>query len=254
MMKGAQLNTYNEMRKKLVLDATAQAVEMTSKMDRNHIIHASSEEWSAGIVGLIAGRLCERYGKPTIALEVQGNKMTASCRSIPSFNIVDGLKACSKHLLRFGGHAQAAGFTIEKSKWKGFVEDLENYAKNKSGKEPNKHVIEIDTELPLKEATMKTIQMQDMLQPYGQTNPKPSYIIRNMEVTECRKVGETKDHLKLYVKSEGREVGGIGFNLGQFADKAQVGTLIDLVCGLEINEFRGSKKIQFMITDFKIAK
>lgn len=250
LIKGSKLATYNEMRRKMVSSATDQAVAITANQKNTHIIFAASKDWSSGIVGLIASGLVNHHHKPAIALEIKGDTMTASCRSTNEFNIINALTACNKYLVKYGGHALAAGFTLKTKDYEVFCEAMEKYANSKSGSCPQKPNLEIDTEIDIEDIHTNTIKIIDLLQPTGQGNPKPSFLIKQMEVSEIRSIGDNSKHLRMIVKSKGRTINCIGFSMGQYSIKTKVGDLLNLVFWLEINEFRGSKNLQFNLIDF----
>lgn len=225
----------------------------------NRVIVAWSQEWPAGIIGLIAARLSEKYHRPAIVLEDRGHEMVASCRSPEFFNVVHALTVCSDRLKAFGGHAGAAGFTIEPDQMDLFVEELEQHAVAVIHPEDMIPVINIDYELKLADITVELATTLASFEPYGAGNARPRFLLRNIAPLDLQTVGQEHRHLRFQVQGTGKEkFSAIAFRFGDhYTALQQVLTqdkkLMDVVFELERNVWNGRERIQLKVVDLGIS-
>ena len=198
-----------------------------------------------GILGLVASRITEVYYRPSIIACKDKDVVRASCRSIPGFHITKALDRCSELLIKHGGHAMAAGFTVEKECLPELKARLIEIATNElQGVELNP-VIHIDLEIALKDLKPEILKKQDQLEPTGMDNPEAVYVSRNLKIKHSKAVGSEKNHLRM-VLSDGTIIyDAIAFNLAQ-----QVETLpdcVDAVYKFERNNFQDRSTLQLKI-------
>jgi len=250
-----QLDTLNKKRQQMVAEALE---EMESHIDpeqeRHKFFMAWSPNWHVGILGLLAGKFVERHQAPCIVLQDLGDYLVASGRSPEAFNMVEALTQHSQYLKNFGGHAQAAGFTIEKKNLEAFKESMIKYVDEQLNGHEIKQNLNIECELSEEEINDKTIQLLQQLEPFGIGNEQPKFLIRNLDVVDLKKVGKEARHLFFGVQGKLKRYPVIGFKLGEFEPYLQENPKIDLICHLEENEWNGTKKIQLRAIDFKAAE
>lgn len=207
------------------------------------LIASASEEYAHGIVGLIAGRLTEEMGKPSVIATIEGDQCTASLRSPPCYNIAQGLQRCQQYLTRFGGHAQAAGCTLPVSEWDAFIQALTADVAEHVAIDQLHPSLCIAAELTPADINISLIRELHHLAPFGQGNPEPLFLLRRALISDTRTVGKDYAHL------QGR-VGGIkmvGFNLGHLMP--QLHEPVDIVYRLEIDTWQGREQVQMVVVD-----
>ncbi len=250
-----QLEKLNTNRRSMVTNAMKAVDSQVGKgyKSSDKIVIVKSDKWNPGIIGLIAARLAGKYFLPAVALSNYGDPdyYTASCRSIPQFDIADMIEKFKISFTKSGGHAQAGGFTIKATDLKVFEEQLYSYAQDNLGGKDLQEILEIDAEVFTNELTIETIDKISRLAPFGQGNPEPVLILRNAKIVEIRKVGATGSHLRLGIVKGQRKIFGIGFSLGELEKNFSLNDIVDVVFSLQKNEFNGRVSPQMFLYDLK---
>lgn len=215
------------------------ADEQVRDMDlcRDRAIIVEGDNWESGVVGLAAGRLAERYGYPSIALSRDGDVCVGSARSASGVDLYQALYECRDLFVRFGGHKQAAGLTIEAKNVPSFRERLSAAVRKQlEDRIPMPETV-YDGVISLRDVTVPFIESLSALEPFGMLNPAPVYLIKDAEVLAARAVGADMSHLKLLLSQEGTQRDAIAFHMG-----ARAGIIhgqSDLAVTPVINAFRG---------------
>lgn len=252
----AQLQSLNEQRQQLTRDAQEQVrTDMVSEpaIDATDtLIFASSPHFQHGIVGLVAGRLVEEYYRPAIVMREGEGESNASCRSIPQLDITQALDACSDLLLRHGGHAQAAGFTILNQNVSAFKKRLYQIVHRQLTGQDLRPMLDIDAEVDVHQLSQELLEELSLLEPTGHGNPPPVLMSRNVYVVDWRLVGRDERHIKLKIARAGQPpLDAIGFGLGAWA--ADLPNRIDIAYVLEMNEWNGRSSLQLNLKDIRPA-
>lgn len=248
----AQLQHLNLERQRLTHQAQAAISEQVAEADDMSLIFAGDERLVPGIVGLVAGRLSEEYYRPAVVLEVGDVESRASCRSIPEFDITRALDECADLLVKHGGHAMAAGFTVLNKNVDVLRQELLRKARASLSGRELKRMLPIDSEVGLSEIRMELLAELELLEPTGHGNPQATFLTRDLNVLHCRRVGAEGKHLKLRLAGEGAPpIDAIGFGLGEWA--GQMPGKIDGVYQPEINEWNGRRSLQMRLLDFRPA-
>ena len=228
-----------------VTDAALAQLDLEA-LAKSHVIIVAGEDWNPGLIGLTAGKLCERFHLPAIALSLHDGLATGSCRSIPGVNIYRMLSACADLLERFGGHEQAAGLTLKEENIPRFRERLEQAIASSAPEECFLPTAEYDLAVPFRTWTPETLDLLSALEPTGCGNPPPLFLLQGAEVQCLRRVGKDGAHLKLTVLDEDLTVvDGIAFGAGETADEAPL--KVDLLYKPVRNDFRGRVSIEAQI-------
>jgi single-stranded-DNA-specific exonuclease len=196
------LGSTNKDRQQLTIDATTHALAIVEKEGYGKVIIVSHDSYNQGIIGLVAGKLVERYYRPSIVLSISGDLAKASARSIRGFNIIEALRANTDLLLDVGGHPMAAGFTMETTKIDALCERLNARAETELTEELMTPTVTVDATLPagcISEGLWKAIRT---MEPFGLGNYEPVFITTSAEVVDFRLVGQTGKHLKLKVRCD----------------------------------------------------
>ncbi|HSR16400.1 MAG TPA: single-stranded-DNA-specific exonuclease RecJ, partial [Gemmatimonadales bacterium] len=244
-----RLGRLNQQRQEMTEKTVAEAEAQVRAADPEaRLFLVSSPDFNAGIVGLAASRLMQAHYRPSVVVELGERYSRGSCRSIPEFNITDALDACQDLLVRHGGHAAAAGFTVETDKLDVLGQRLQAIADEKLAEVELRPTLAIDVELPLEEVSWATLELLRRVEPCGEENPRPVLASRDLEVREARAVGDEQKHLKLTLR-DGRGVAwdAMYFRHGHLA--SQVPARVDVAYRLDANEWNHRKRLQLLVED-----
>ena len=204
-------------------------------------------------MGLAAGKLSEQFYRPAVVVERGEEVSRGSVRSIAGFDIIAALDQVSSLLVRHGGHSRAAGFTVRTEQLPALQEALEGMAAQELGSlEELRPSLHIDHELAIDQIDWALHGQLARMEPVGQKNEPGLFICRNCRVRNVRRVGGGK-HLKMVIDGHDHSpvLDGIGFGLGEWAADLRVGSLIDIVFHLEVNEWQGRRSLQLNIQDLR---
>lgn len=246
-----ELNEYNTLRQSTEKAIYEEAVQQIEKnhLDENNAIVLGGKGWHHGVIGIVSSKVTDKYYKPSILLSFEDNIAKGSGRSVPGFDLYEGLAKCEDLLEKYGGHSMAVGLTLKKENLENFKERFEQIAKEKNIKELVP-IIYIDDELKLKDINMDLVKSISILEPFGEANKVPLFLIRNLKIDSIRALSEGR-HLKLTLRDENFVINAIGFELGYLAEEYRIGDRIDVVGTLEINSFNGFSSIQINMKDIR---
>lgn len=226
--------------------------QIDTRFEQSPLIFAGDRSFRPGIVGLVAGRLTEEFFRPAVIMDEGEHESRASCRSIPQFDITRALDECADLLVRHGGHAQAAGFTVLNENIPALKNRLMQIAYDRLSGMELRPLLEIDAELDIHHLNQALVTELAQLEPTGHGNPVPVFMSANLRVVEARTVGRDASHLKLKLARAGLPpLDAIGFGLGSWA--ANMPERIDVAYQLEMNEWNGSRSLQLNLQDIRPA-
>ncbi len=247
----AWLTQKNEERQRLTTATITCAREQVIAQGLPPLLIASDKDYPIGVTGLAASRLMEEFYRPAIVIQTGEKVSHASCRSIPEFNIIAALNRFGHLFTQYGGHSQAAGFTLPTRNLPRLNEELSALAAEQlAGIELRPH-IGIDAQLTLPDLGGDTYQTTQRLAPFGIGNPVPAFISRRVEVLERRTMGSEGDHLRLKLKQCGTVWDGVGFRLGKYLP--EISPYIDIVYNLEIDRWGGKEQLRLNLLDFEAS-
>ncbi|MFN8459944.1 MAG: single-stranded-DNA-specific exonuclease RecJ, partial [Anaerolineae bacterium] len=247
-----QLDLQNRERQKRTLQ-TVEAARQTILADNigSPLYFIHHPDFSQGVVGLAASRLAEEFYRPILVAERGPDITKGSARSIPEFHITEALDQCADLLVRYGGHAAAAGFTLKNEHVPAFQERLLEVARRNLQVPRLKPVITVDAEINLRGVNSKLVEDINALQPFGYGNPTPCFLTRNLTIKSVKAIGQDGHHLRL-VLHDGKQVWqAIGFRQGYRAGSLRLGQLVDAVYTLEFNEWNGERQLQLELRDLR---
>jgi single-stranded-DNA-specific exonuclease len=214
------------------------------------VVIVIGDDWEEGIIGLVAGKLMEDHGKPTLVMS-RKDEIRGSARSFGGFNITQALEKVSEHLLRFGGHAEAAGFTLEVDKFKDFAKAIKDYSHEILNEIDLQKDRSIEMELCTSQTDLDLVLELKRLEPFGHKNPKPLFLIKDVVISNKRVMGSNGNHMKLTVKGDGVEtLDCLMFNGKEDISELEVDDVIDVVGYLDLNEWNGVVSIQFIVSEW----
>lgn len=251
----AQLDEQNKERQKLTQEMVDMARETVLTDDsQSHLYFVSHTDFNPGVVGLAASRIAEEFYRPTLIAERGKAETKGSARSIAEFHITEALDECADLLVRYGGHAAAAGFTVKNENIPALRNRLHQIAQQQLDIDRLRPTISIDGEVNLRGVRESLVQAINNLQPFGIGNRTPHFFSRNLNIKYCRAVGQERHHLKIVLHDGRQDWHGIAFRQGHWADKLSPGDGVDVVYSLEFNEWRGEKNMQLNIKDLRISE
>ena len=256
----SELNQVNQERQELEKQIQEQAVEIIeSEIDDETVgIVVASDKWgekAKGVVGIVAGRLKETYYKPAIVLAINGDEATGSGRCIDGMNLADSLVACTDLLVKHGGHAAAAGLTIETQNIPEFKRFFDAYASKELTAEELQPKLDLEFETHLSLLTLDTLKELEKFEPFGQENPAPLFGKRRVKVVEGtpRTMGQDGKHLKMFVTDGGVKHCAIAWGAGdQLVTVKRPNVSLNVAFAPQINEWQGTQSVQLMLKDWEV--
>ena len=253
------LENNNKDRKNLTKEYLEVAIEQVKKDQmENPVLVVFNENWSSGLVGLIASRLKDLYNKPTLACTHRNGEIVGSGRSIDQFNLIAALQKNPEFFSKVGGHPAACGFTLkDNNQFENFKKTLiETYNQETKGQkfEPTLH---IDAVLTLDTISWDLYDLLNKFQPFGQKNPSPTYVAFDVRVHRIDPLGKSGEHLKLSLEQNGKIKTAIGWSLCKkdnedspnWCSILKQNDIIDIVFEMEVNEWNGNRELRMKIID-----
>ncbi|BAP85848.1 single-stranded-DNA-specific exonuclease RecJ [Paucilactobacillus hokkaidonensis JCM 18461] len=253
-----QVEQKNNDRQKLVADITQEALEQAADEDNlnRQTLVVAGQNWHEGVLGIVASRLVEQTGKPTLALNINAESGLAkgSGRSIEAFDLFTAIDQKRALTAAFGGHKMAVGLTVPVDNIEALKDQLETAAKQQQLSTHDKQVLQITAQIPVEEANLELFHQIEQLAPFGANNLRPTFEIKSDQIQNVKTMGKTNAHLKFQLAGQGQALTAIAFNQGGAAEQLNAGdTSLAVVGTLDENEWRGNHSIQLMVKDFKMA-
>jgi single-stranded-DNA-specific exonuclease len=248
-----QLDAQNRQRQALTRQTQEQAEVLAMSADPEaYLLFAAHEDFNPGVVGLAASRLSETHYRPAVVASKGADETRGSCRSIPEFHITEALDKCADILVRHGGHAAAAGFTVKNENLPELVARLKAIAAGQLAGQDLRATLTADAEVSLTQIRPELIKTLSHLEPTGYGNPGVAFVARNLKVKSSRTVGADAKHLKLSLEDEkGYAHDAIGFRLGEW--HKSMPARLDILFSYEVNEYNGRVGYQLNLKDLKAA-
>ena len=249
-----QLNEENLKRQNEEADLVAQAkkaIETDPAIGAHNVLVVGGEGWHRGVIGIAASKLVDQFNKPAIVLSVDGDVAHGSCRSIPAFDMLDGLERCADLFLRFGGHKQAAGLTMDAARVPEFRARINAHADQVLEPDDLRPRLRIDAALNLRHITQDLVDGLSALAPFGLANPRPVFHAMPVEIVDGPRPIKDR-HLKMTFRQDGRSFRAIAWRAAEraaFLTENRAG--VNLAFSLEQNEYQGETYLELSVADFK---
>ncbi len=252
----AYLAAQNTERQKVERAIAAEAIETVEREQLDapgrRAIVLGSESWHAGVIGIVASRLVERFARPTILVAFDGDGGQGSGRSVPGFHMRDALAACAEHLETFGGHAMAGGIRVRREKFDAFADALGRYASESVPAEQLDMPLHVDAETTLASLDHTLASHLTRLQPHGEGNPAPLVAVRGCRVVgEPKRMGRTGSVVSVLLRQNGATLRAVGFNMGELAEAIAGVDRVDVAGRPALNTFRGRTNVELQLRDVK---
>jgi single-stranded-DNA-specific exonuclease len=249
-----QLNAENLKRQTEEAELVAQAkkaIETDPAIGAHNVLVVGGEGWHRGVIGIVASKLVDAFCKPAIVLSVDGGIAHGSCRSIPAFDMLDGLERCSEFFLRFGGHRQAAGLTMDAANIPAFRARINAHADEVLEPDHLRPRLRIDGTLNLRNITPDLVEGLNAMAPFGLANPRPVFHAMPVEIVDGPRPLKDR-HLKMTFRQDGRSFRAIAWRAAEraaFLTEHRAG--VNLAFSLDQNEFQGETYLELTVADFK---
>ena len=243
------IHEKNEERKEIVQAIYQEAKAMVDPAKKVQIL--AKEGWNPGVLGIVAGRLLEELGQTVIVLNLEDGRAKGSARSIEALDIFEALDPHRNLFIAFGGHAGAAGMTLEADKLDTLSEILESYVLDK-GLDTTKNNLALDEELDLEALTIDVVKNFERLAPFGMDNQKPVFYIRDFQVENARAMGASNAHLKLKISRGTSNFEVVAFGKGSLAAEFSQAKGLELAVTLSVNQWNGQTTLQLMMVDARV--
>ncbi len=245
-----QLNTERQNISSISYKQAAELVDATAP-----VIVVYHPDWLPGIVGLVAGRLVNDYGKPAFAFAKAGEHLVGSGRSVAGLHLVEAMNSCGDIFIKKGGHPQACGLSLAgEDELKLFIERVGLFANDFFGGVEPVQALNIDAVLPLGQTSLTILAEIAKCAPFGEGNRAPIFVAQQVPVIAAETMGSSGAHLRLTVQDElGQRKKLVGFGLGGQVTTLPAGTVVDIAYTLEVNEWNSKRELQCRIVDLKVV-
>ena len=252
-----ELNAERQTEENRIAEAAYRKIEEQAAKEKPRVLVLDDDDWHQGIIGIVASRITERYGLPSILVTYDGSPDRdgsaadlgkGSGRSVKGLNLVEALTACADLLERFGGHELAAGLSMRRGNIPLLRERLNAYAAERLTDEMLCVCLDADCEVGMTELTEKLVEETEKLEPFGTANPAPVFVMRNANLRRVSPIGGGK-HLRMTVEKDGVSMGAVWFGMTLAALDFDTAEPVDLMFRLGINEFRGETSLQMTLID-----
>jgi single-stranded-DNA-specific exonuclease len=249
--KAEGLEQINRKRQDQTARIVSEAKEQALVLGERKIIVIAGEGWNKGVVGLVAGRLAEEFYKPVIVMEKTAEFSTGSARTVGEFNILEAIKFSSQHVLRFGGHKQAAGLTVETKNLELFYQQMLIYADANMPESANQKTLELEAELGESDLSLVTCHLLLQMEPFGASNPKPKFLITGMKIASWRQMGASKQHSQMQLQKGAKTVSAIAFNSAALEKSFKPGDTVDVAAELMEDTWNGRSEVKLRVVDLR---
>lgn len=254
MELAAELDRLNRKRQEVEAKVLAEALGMIEAGGAGEmVVVLASAGWHPGVAGIVASRLVEMFYRPVLLVSIEGERGKGSGRSIPGFHLYRALHHCRQHLIAYGGHEGAAGFTVHAARVEDLRAAVNEYASRILTPDLLVPSLEIDALVSLDELVPETVAELECLAPFGPGNPEPVLACRGACVVSVREAGRDGRHLKLWVKEREMAFDAIGFDLGSYLEEIKPGESLDLAFVPVLDRWNGTLRVQLELKDLRSA-
>ncbi len=245
-----ELNRSRQTAENEILEEILDRLRTEFDPERDHIIVLWGENWHNGVIGIVSSRISDRFGLPTVLISLEGDKGKGSGRSVPGFNLFEGLEKCSSCLEKYGGHELAVGLSIDRKNLDGFKAMLNEYASEAGKGKKIVSTLVIDCEADPKDINIPNVKGLYALEPYGMGNQQPTFYLGNVLIEDITPISFER-HLKMSFLKEGHQFFAFLFGTGSTNCRFVEGDRVDIAFSLEINNYRNQERVQLILKDIR---
>jgi single-stranded-DNA-specific exonuclease len=247
----AELDMLNRKRQNLQSDYLENALNNLALNDTpaDKVIFVENEDWQAGLIGLVSGKLKELYSRPTFVFtrDEQGNYV-GSARSIEAFHVTNALTKFSQYFLSYGGHHKAAGLTVRAEEFNQFKTEFIQYANEALTDEELVAEVQVDSLIDPEQMNLNTARLIQEIGPFGETNPEPLFLIEDVFIRDLMTLSNGR-HLKLFLQKDNHIFESIWWGAGEHKNDLLLGMQLDIIFRLTLNNWQGTERLQLVLED-----
>ncbi|MGN1400883.1 MAG: single-stranded-DNA-specific exonuclease RecJ [Bacillus sp. (in: firmicutes)] len=252
-----EIDLLNKERQAIVAEITKEAIRQVEEKqvaEDRQVLVVGAEGWNAGVIGIVASKLVEKYYRPVIVLSYDLEKGLAkgSARSITGFDLYGNLSKCRDILPHFGGHPMAAGMTLHIKDVDELRDRLNEQAQEVMTEEDFTPITNIDAIIQLEDISIQSIEDMGQLAPFGMANPKPKVMLSDVGVSTMKRIGADGSHLKAVLKVGEKSLDGVGFGMGDYCDEIARNASLSVIGELSVNEWNNIRKPQIFLQDLSV--
>ena len=254
-----EINYQRQLEENRIAEEAFQKIDNELDIQNQKVIVIDDDGWMQGVVGIVSSKVTDKYGLPSILISFDGATEgeasgldigKGSGRSIKGFNLVEALAYSKDTLVKFGGHELAAGLSVRRKDIPLFREKINEYAQNVLSEEDLCLTIEADRELSSDDITLNLAKELSVLEPFGNSNPTPNFILRGLTVQRAYLIG-SGNHTKFVFEHNGKAIHAVMFYKSYFVLKINEGDVVDVLFTLDVNKFNGTESVQLIIQDIR---
>ena len=252
-----ELNVINQERKdiqELVQDEAEYLIGREVNLEEDRVIVLASENFHSGVVGIVASRIVEKYFRPVVLVALENSIGKGSGRSIPHFNLHRAFTECASYLVQFGGHAYAAGLTINENNLDPFRNAINEVGRRILSDEKLVPELFLDEPIKISEIDATLNEQVALLEPFGAENPSPVFLVQNISVYGLKRIGREESHVRFQAVQGDTRIDAVGFNLAEeftFIDEKL--DKVDLACEFQVNDWGGRNKLELKVLDLRYS-
>lgn len=247
-----ELNLMNENRRAeeaRIMEDVSRQLESDPSILRERVLVVSGEGWHHGVIGIVAARLLEKYGKPVLMISVENGEARGSARGIDGFSIYKLLDRCSRVLTKFGGHPKAGGFSLPADRIGDFRQMVYAFCRECYPKMPE-YTVSADMEITGDRLTEEALNSLSQLEPCGEGNQRPVFLLRNCTVESKRALKDGR-YTSFELRSGGVKLKALCFGIPFAKFHPEQGSMVDIIAAAELNEFRGVKSVTLKVQEIR---
>ena len=257
-----EINYTRQIEENKIAEQAYKKIEDELDLEKQKVIVVSDDEWLQGVVGIVSSKVTEKYGLPSILISFDGAEVgepsdldigKGSGRSIKGFNLVEALSHSKDTLVKFGGHELAAGLSVRRKDVDIFRDKINEYANQMLTEEDLYYRIEADRELTLADLTMNLAKEITKLEPFGNANPTPNFIVKGVKVMGAHLIG-AGNHTKFVFEQNGVIVNAVMFHKSYINLNIKERDVVDVLFTLDINSFNNVESVQMIIQDIRLSE
>lgn len=246
-------NSERQNQEQKIISEAFEMIRTGHDFKKDRVIVLAQDDWHHGIIGIVASRITEHFGLPSVLISFEGDTGKGSGRSVKGLNLVEALHACGDLLIKYGGHELAAGLSIERGMTEEFKRRINEYAARMMPEEDPAVTVPVDALLTASDLTIRQAGELRLLEPYGVGNPAPVFMLSGAVLEEVVPVGGNR-HSRIQLRADGELFGGIFFGSDPRSLDLYPGDRADILFNLDINEFQNSQSVQLVIRDISLCE
>ena len=254
-----EINYRRQIEENKIAEEAYKKIEKELDVNSQKVIVVSDDEWMQGVIGIVSSKITDKYGLPSILISFEGASEgtqseldvgKGSGRSIKGFNLVDALSNSQELLVKFGGHELAAGLSIRRKDIEAFRQKINEYANSVLSEEDLYLQIEADRELDIKDLSIQLVKEISLLEPFGNMNPSPKFIIKGVKVQRASLMG-SGNHSKFIFEHNGQTVSAVMFQKSYLNLNIKENDVVDVLFTLDINTFNNLESLQMIVQEIR---